>query len=72
MHTHQLLACAWSARACDSRTAAATDGRFDRIVPQRIQNVAERCGRIGRPLPQLLAHRTLTHVHAYARFRARA
>eukprot|EP00974_Lingulodinium_polyedra_P132027 11220103-Lingulodinium_polyedra.AAC.1 len=37
------LARAWTARACDSRTAVATDGRFDHIVVQRFGNAAERC-----------------------------
>eukprot|EP00974_Lingulodinium_polyedra_P033512 3223139-Lingulodinium_polyedra.AAC.1 len=44
LHVHaSVLACAKSARACDLRAVAATDGRFDRIVAQFLQNVAQRC-----------------------------
>eukprot|EP00974_Lingulodinium_polyedra_P133015 11223996-Lingulodinium_polyedra.AAC.1 len=36
-------------RVCDLRAVAATDGRFDRVIVQRLQNVAQRCGRIDGP-----------------------
>eukprot|EP00974_Lingulodinium_polyedra_P046261 4433290-Lingulodinium_polyedra.AAC.1 len=55
------MARAWSARVCDSRTAAAADGRCDRIVAQRFTSVTQRCGRIDRPRPQRLANRTLAY-----------
>eukprot|EP00974_Lingulodinium_polyedra_P030969 2980797-Lingulodinium_polyedra.AAC.1 len=49
------LARAWSAQVCGSRAAAAAGGRFDRIVAQNFQNVAQRCGRIVCALSQRLA-----------------
>eukprot|EP00974_Lingulodinium_polyedra_P130131 11212665-Lingulodinium_polyedra.AAC.1 len=33
---------AWHAQTRDLRAAAATDARFDRIAPQRLQNAAQR------------------------------
>eukprot|EP00974_Lingulodinium_polyedra_P032034 3084720-Lingulodinium_polyedra.AAC.2 len=35
------LARAWNTRVCDSRTAAATDGRLNRIIAQRFANAAQ-------------------------------
>eukprot|EP00974_Lingulodinium_polyedra_P081007 7847686-Lingulodinium_polyedra.AAC.1 len=35
------LVCAWSARACDLRAAAAANGRSDRVVVQRFTSVAQ-------------------------------
>eukprot|EP00974_Lingulodinium_polyedra_P058248 5610672-Lingulodinium_polyedra.AAC.1 len=48
-------------RICDLRTTAAADGRFDRIVVQRLQNATRRCGQIGRSPPQRLTNRTRAH-----------
>eukprot|EP00974_Lingulodinium_polyedra_P024497 2371209-Lingulodinium_polyedra.AAC.1 len=47
LHAHaRKLARAGSTRACNLQTAAAADGRLDRINARRFTNAAQCCGRI--------------------------
>eukprot|EP00974_Lingulodinium_polyedra_P000573 55130-Lingulodinium_polyedra.AAC.1 len=41
LHARRKLARAWTARACDLRTAAAVNGRLDRIIAQRFTNATQ-------------------------------